>query len=56
MFERTLCITIAIGAGCLQGFSRILHLLPPGMALAFGWLSMALPAVLGIILYAPHSW
>lgn len=56
MFERTLCITIAIGAGCLQGFSRILHLLPPGMALAFGWLSMAIPAVLGIILYAPHSW
>lgn len=56
MFERTLCITIAIGAGCLQGFSRLVLLMPAHLGLALSWLSMALPAVLGIILYAPHSW
>lgn len=56
MFERTLCITIAIGAGCLQGFARLSHLLPANVALALSWLTMALPAVLGIVLYAPHSW
>lgn len=56
LFERTLCITIAIGAGCLQGFARLAHLLPPNVALALSWLAMALPAVLGIVLYAPHSW
>ena len=56
MFERTLCITIAIGAGCLQGFARLSHLLPQHVALALSWLAMALPAVLGIALYAPHSW
>lgn len=56
MFERTLCVTIAIGAGCLQGFARISHLLPGNQALALSWLTMALPALLGIILYAPHSW
>lgn len=56
MFERTLCVTIAIGAGCLQGFSRLAQLISPNLALALSWLAMALPAVLGIILYAPHSW
>lgn len=56
MFERTLCITIAIGAGCLQGFARVSHFLPPDVALALSWLAMATPAVLGIVLYAPHSW
>ena len=56
MFERTLCITIAIGAGCLQGFARLSHLLPGNLALALSWLTMALPAALGIILYAPHNW
>ena len=56
MFERKLCITIAIGAGCLQGFSRLSTLLPPQAALALSWLAMALPALLGVILYAPHSW
>ncbi|MBE6416153.1 MAG: hypothetical protein E7032_06425 [Akkermansiaceae bacterium] len=56
MFERTLCVTIAIGAGCLQGFARIANLLPGNAALALSWLAMALPAVLGIMLYAPHSW
>lgn len=56
MFERTLCITIAIGAGCLQGFARLSHLLPANVALALSWLTMALPAVLGIVIYAPHSW
>ncbi|MBQ6941328.1 MAG: hypothetical protein IJN23_02055 [Akkermansia sp.] len=56
MFERTLCVTIAIGAGCLQGFARISHLLPGNLALALSWLTMALPAALGIILYAPHCW
>lgn len=56
MFERTLCVTIAIGAGCLQGFCRLKTLVPTPVALALSWLSMALPAVLGIILYAPKSW
>lgn len=56
IFERTLCITIAIGAGCLQGFSRLTQFLPRHTALALSWLAMALPAVLGIILYAPHGW
>lgn len=56
MFERTLCVTIAIGAGCLQGFSRLNHLIPPYVALALSWLTMALPAILGIILYAPSHW
>lgn len=56
MFERTLCITIAVGAGCLQGFARMTNLLPGNVALALSWLAMALPAVLGIMLYAPHSW
>lgn len=56
MFERTLCVTVAIGSGCLQGFSRISHLLPHHVALALSWLTMALPAALGIILYAPRSW
>ena len=56
MFERTLCITIAIGAGCLQGFARIAQLLPAPLALAISWFTMALPALLGIILYAPECW
>lgn len=55
-FERTLCITIAIGAGCLQGFSRVSHLVPANVALALSWLAMALPAVLGVLLYAPTCW
>lgn len=56
LFERTLCITIAIGAGCLQGFSRLSALTTPQNALAFSWPCIALPALLGIYLYAPHSW
>lgn len=56
MFERTLCITVAIGAGCLQGFSRLIPRMPATVALSLSWLTMALPAVLGIILYAPRSW
>lgn len=56
MFERTLCITIAIGTGCLQGYSRLIPLLPHPVALALSWLTMALPAILGIILYAPSGW
>ncbi len=56
MFERTLCITLAIGAGCLQGFTRISSQLSQNQALALSWLSMALPAVLGTIIYAPHGW
>ena len=56
MFERTLCITVAIGAGCLQGFSRLIPRMPAAVDLSLSWLTMALPAMLGIILYAPHSW
>ncbi len=56
MFERTLCITIAIGAGCLQGFARLTPHLPRPLALAISWFTMAMPALLGIILYAPESW
>ncbi len=55
-FERTLCITIAIGAGCLQGFLRLSSRTSPQDALSISWLSLALPALLGIYLYAPHSW
>ncbi len=55
-FERTLCITIAIGAGCLQGFLRLSARTSPQKALGFSWLSLVLPALLGIYLYAPHSW
>ena len=56
MFERTLCITVAIGAGCLQALARLTPHLPKPLALAISWLTMALPALLGIILYAPESW
>lgn len=56
LFERTLCITIAIGAGCLQGFMRLSSYLQPDTRLALGWISMAVPAILGIMLYAPNSW
>ena len=56
MFERTLCITVAIGAGCLQAFACLSPHLPRPLALAISWLTMALPALLGIILYAPESW
>ena len=56
MFERTLCITIAIGAGCLQGFARLTPFLPQPSALAISWFTMALPALLGILLYAPQGW
>ena len=56
MFERTLCITIAIGAGCLQGFTRLTPFLSQPSALAISWFTMALPALLGILLYAPQSW
>ena len=56
MFERTLCITVAIGAGCLQAFARLTPYLPRPVALAISWLTMALPALLGIILYAPECW
>lgn len=56
MFERTLCITVAIGTGCLQGFSRMVPRLPAAVALSLSWLTMALPALLGIILYAPSAW
>ena len=56
MFERTLCITVAIGAGCLQAFARLTPHLPRPLALAISWLTMALPALLGIILYAPDCW
>ena len=56
MFERTLCITVAIGTGCLQGFSRFIPRLPAAVALSLSWLTMALPALLGIILYAPSAW
>ena len=55
-FERTLCITISIGAGCLQGFLRMSAHTSTQNALRFSWLSLALPALLGIYLYAPHSW
>ena len=55
-FERTLCITIAIGAGCLQGYTRLRRTLRTDTAMAFSWAPLAVAALLGIILYAPHSW
>jgi hypothetical protein len=30
--------------------------LPAAVALSLSWLTMALPALLGIILYAPSAW
>ncbi len=51
-FERTLCETIAIGAACLWILIRLRPRLSKDSLFAIGWLVMALPAILGILIFA----
>ena len=53
-YIKQMSITVAIGAGCLQGFSRLSRRLPEGVAQGICWIVMTLPAALGILLYAPR--
>ena len=55
-FERSLCIAVAIGAGCLQALARMSSRWSREVLFALGWPAMALPALLGILIYAPEAW
>ncbi len=50
-FERSLCLTIAIGAACLELLVRLRPRLSQDAIFALGWLAMALPPVLGIVIF-----
>ncbi len=50
-FERSLCLTIALGAVFLELMVRMRTRLSQDALFSVGWLSMALPPVLGIILF-----
>ncbi len=55
-FERSLCIAVAIGAGCLQALARLSSRWSREVLFALGWPAMTLPALLGILVYAPEAW
>ncbi len=50
-FERSLCLTIAIGAACLELLVRMRPRLSQDALFALGWLSMAVPPLLGMLLF-----
>ncbi len=51
-FERSLCYTIAIGVACLELLVRYRTRLSEDALFSLGWLSMALPPLLGMLLFA----
>ncbi len=50
-FERSFCLTIAIAAACLELLVRLRHRLSQDALFALGWLTMALPPLLGIVIF-----
>ncbi len=50
-YERALCLTIAIGAACLELLVRLRPQLSQDALFSLGWLSMALPPVLGVLIF-----
>lgn len=55
-FERALCVAVAVGAGCLQALARVSPALSREALFSLGWLIMAFPALLGILIFAPEGW
>ncbi len=51
-FERSLCYTIAIAAACLELLVRLRTRLTEDALFAIGWLTIALPPVLGMLIFA----
>ncbi len=51
-FERSLCLTIAVGAACLELLVRLRPRLSQDALFSLGWLSMALPPVLGMLIFS----
>ncbi len=50
-FERSFCLTVATGAACLELLVRLRPRLSQDALFSVGWLSMALPPVLGVVLF-----
>ncbi len=51
-YERSLCLSIAIGTACLELLIRLRPHLSQDALVALGWLSLGLPPVLGIIIFS----
>ncbi len=49
--ERSLCLTIAIGAACLELLVRLRPRLSQDALFSLGWLAMTLPPVLGLLIF-----
>lgn len=49
-------VTIAMGVAALQLLRRLRTCLPPYAWYAIGWSMMSLPALLGVLIYAPEAW
>ncbi len=50
-FERPLCLTIAMGAACLELLVRLRPNLSQDALFSIGWLTMALPPLLGVVIF-----
>ncbi len=50
-FERSICLTIVMGAACLEALVRLRPRLSQDALYALGWLTMALPPVLGMLIF-----
>ncbi len=50
-FERSLCLTIAIAVACLEMLVRLRPRLSQDALFSLGWLTMALPPVLGMLIF-----
>ncbi len=51
VYERTLCLTIAMATACLELLVRLRPRLSQDALFAIGWLAMALPPILGMLIF-----
>ncbi len=55
-YQQGFYVTIAMGAAALQLLRRLRSRLPHYAWYAVGWAVMSLPALLGVLIYAPEAW
>lgn len=56
LYDHRFYSTLCIAAAALHFISRWRHRVTPAVWYAFCWLSMGVPALLGVLLYAPETW
>lgn len=55
-YERSFCVMVAMGCACLQMLMRLRGTISTDAFFSIGWAVMALPPLLGIVMFTPECW